>query len=102
MPLTASRRRQALVVCLAAVGSLVACAVLVGAAVLVPAPPVVVPLLCVVCLGLPLLIGVELRDTLARLHAPATPTMTALTPPDLAALRAELARLPEVDHPLDL
>lgn len=73
------------------------------AAILVPAPPTVLPLLGVVCVGLPMLAAWEL----ARTHAALGGILRALRrgrPLDeraLSDLRRALARLPETAHPLD-
>jgi hypothetical protein len=66
----------------------VACAGLITAAVLVPAPPVVVPLVVLVCVGGPIVSTLELARAVAVLRGPA------------AELRRELDRLPETPHPL--
>ena len=65
----------------------VACAGLIAAAVLVPAPPVVVPLVALVCVAGPIASTLELTRALAVLRGPA------------AELRRELDLLPETPHP---
>jgi hypothetical protein len=60
-----------------------------GAAALVPAPPAVLPLLAVVCIGGPMLAAWELRASLTVLRA-------------VAAMRRSLDKLPETRHPLGL
>jgi hypothetical protein len=76
------------------------------AAILVPAPPAVLPLLGLVCVGLPMLAAWEL----ARTHAALGGILRALRrgrrgrPLDERALndlRRALERLPETAHPLD-
>jgi hypothetical protein len=78
-----------LVCALAAVAS----AGLFMAAALVPAPPVVLPLVAVVCIGLPMLAAWELS---------ATPRHAPLDSRALARLRQHLDELPETRHPLGL
>ena len=88
MRLPSSRaRRQAGLACLSAALMALACAGLITAAVLVPAPPVVVPLLVLVCVAGPIVSTFELTRALAVLRGPA------------AELRRELDRLPETPHP---
>ncbi len=65
----------------------VACGGLITAAALVPAPPVVVPLVVLVCVACPMAATFELARALAILRGPA------------AELRRELDRLPETPHP---
>ena len=67
--------------------SVVAAAALVVAAALVPAPPAVLPLLVLVCVGTPVAGAFELAGALAEVDAPR------------AQLRRELDRLPETPHP---
>jgi hypothetical protein len=69
-----------------------ACVALVTAAALVPAPPAVLPLVALVCVGLPMAATVELPGAIATLRSDARA---------LAALRRHLAELPETAHPLD-
>jgi hypothetical protein len=61
---------------------------LITAAALVPAPPVVVPLVVLVCVAGPIVSTFELARALAVLRGPA------------AELRRELDSLPETQHPL--
>jgi hypothetical protein len=63
------------------------------AAALVPAPPVVLPLVVAVCIGLPMLAAWELSAARGR---------TPLDSRALARLRRHLDELPETRHPLGL
>jgi len=65
----------------------IVCAALLVAAALVPAPPVVLPLVIVVCLGVPMAATYELSRALAAVHDPR------------ARLRRQLDALPETQHP---
>ena len=67
--------------------SVVAAAALVVAAALVPAPPAVLPMLVIVCVGSPAAGAFELACAVAEADAPR------------AQLRRELDRLPETPHP---
>jgi hypothetical protein len=82
-------RRDAIAACGVAVLALVTCATLMTAAVLAPAPAAVLPLLAIVCVGCPIAFAWSLPASLARLRA-------------MEALRRQLARLPETQHPLGL
>jgi hypothetical protein len=93
-PLTGRRRVAFAWVSTALTGIL--CAGLVSAAALVPAPPAVLPLIAVACVGCPLLAGWDLRAALAR-HRPRGDDARAL-----AELRRRLDALPETRHPLGL
>lgn len=86
LPSTRARRR-AVLTCLSAAFTAVACAALITAAVLVPAPPAVVPVLVLVCVAGPIASTFELTRALSVLRGPA------------ADLRRELDRLPETPHP---
>lgn len=96
-------RRQAAMVCAVAAVAAIIGAGLLCAAILVPAPAAVLPLLGLVCVGLPMLAAWEL----ARTHAALGGIMRALhrgRPLDeraLKDLRRALERLPETAHPLD-
>ena len=63
-------------------------AALVAAAALVPAPPAVLPLLVLTCVGAPIASAFELSRALAAVRAPRE------------ALRRQLDALPETPHPL--
>jgi hypothetical protein len=63
---------------------------LLAAVALVPAPAIIVPFAIPVCLGCPMLAMYELPRALAVLRDPG------------AALRRQLDRLPETQHPLGL
>ena len=87
-------RREAILSCVFAAFTAVACAGLFAAAALVPAPPVVIPLVIIVCVSCPMAAAWHLPASLAALrrrnHEKA-----------LAELRRELDRLPETQHPLE-
>jgi hypothetical protein len=93
-------RRYAIARCVFVALIALMCAGLLAAAALVPAPPVVVPLIAVVCVGCPLVAGCELAEALDRLRA--TPRARALDPLALDDLRRQLDSLPETQHPLGL
>jgi hypothetical protein len=96
-PLT---RRRAIVVC-ASVALIVAmCAGLVTAAALVPAPPAVVPLLAMVCIGCPMVAACELPAAIAALRR--TGRARRLDSGAVARLHRQLDSLPETQHPLGL
>lgn len=101
-------RRQTIVRGVVAALMTVTCAGLIGAAALVPAPPVVLPLLIVVCVGCPMLVAGELSGSIAALRrgSRASHEASALTLPldqrALSQLCGQLDRLPETDHPLGL
>ena len=82
-------RRDAIAACLVAALALVACGTLLAAAVLTPAPPAVLPLLALVCLGCPTAFAWSLPASFAGLRA-------------MEAMRRQLDRLPETQHPLGL
>ena len=90
-------------VCAVAVLAALLGAGLLCAAILVPAPAAVLPLLGVVCVGLPMLAAWEM----ARTHAALGGIVQALRHGGrlderaLAELRRALERLPETAHPLD-
>jgi hypothetical protein len=88
-----ARREAVLSVVLAGVTA-IACAGLFAAAALVPAPPVMIPLVIIVCISCPMAAAWHLPasfDTLRRRkHAKA-----------LAELRRELDCLPETQHPFE-
>ena len=74
------------------------------AAALAPAPPTVLPLLALVCIGGPMLAAWELRSSNALLLARQRVGAGAdgLDHSAVAALRRSLDRLPETQHPLGL
>jgi hypothetical protein len=98
VPVGALTRWQAVQICLSTAAVLLMGVGLCSAAILVPAPAAVVPLVAVSCAALPLLAGWRLPMAVAVLQD------TSRRPPELsaAALRRELDRLPETDHPLGL
>jgi len=69
-----------------------ACAGLVSAAALVPAPPLVLPLIAIVSIGGPMTVTPELQAGIAALRRQRGA---------IAALRRNLAELPETAHPLE-
>jgi hypothetical protein len=96
-------RRQAAMVCAVAVVAVLLAGGLLCAAILVPAPAAAIPLLGLVCVGLPMLAAWEL----ARTHAALGGILSALRRRGrlderaLHELRRALERLPETAHPLD-
>jgi|tagenome__1003787_1003787.scaffolds.fasta_scaffold20986869_8 hypothetical protein len=68
------------------------CAALFSAAALVPAPPGVLPIVVIVCIGAPMLASLELPAAYKVLREETTA---------IAALRRHLAQLPETRHPFD-
>jgi hypothetical protein len=85
-------RRQALEQCLFVVLTALVCSGLLCAAALAPAPPAVLPLLVLTCIGLPMLAACELPPALAVLRAGRA----------LRDVRRQIEALPEVEHPLGL
>lgn len=71
------------------------------AAALVPAPPAVLPLLVVVCIGSPMVAACELPGAIAGLRRRSAGAH-ALGARELKALRRQLDALPETQHPLGL
>jgi hypothetical protein len=92
MPVFTSQTFRARVACAGAGLTLVVCAGLIGAAALAPAPPAVVPLLAVICVGLPVLAAFELAAWVPVLRGDRA----------VARLRRRLDALPETQHPLGL
>ena len=86
-------RRHALLTRLVCALAVVTSAGLFTAAALVPAPPAVLPLVVVVCIGFPMLAVWELSAAHGR---------TPLDARALARLRWQLDELPETRHPLGL
>jgi hypothetical protein len=93
-----SRLHATFVCCFAAAAGL-ACAALVGAAALVPAPPVVLPLICAVCMAYPLAFRDEVLWSIGVLRGSG---LSRLRRRDVIRLQRELEQLPETEHPLDL
>jgi hypothetical protein len=79
--------------CAFAAATAVATAGLLGAAALVPAPPVILAVVIVVCIGGAMGAGFELARGVASLRAARRAR---------AELRGALDALPETPHPLDL
>jgi hypothetical protein len=84
--------------CVLAVLAAVLCGALLGAAVLVPAPPAVLPLVVVVCIGAPMVAGHRAYGAMGVLRR----RRAALDEAALGRLRRELDRIPETQHPLGL
>src|SRR5688572_235666 len=101
-PAFAPRRRAAMVCAVAAVAALLGAGLL-CAAILVPAPAAALPLLGLVCVGLPMLAAWELARTHAALGGlgPALRRGGRLDERAVRELRRALERLPETAHPLD-
>jgi hypothetical protein len=99
-------RRRAIRLCVFAALTALMCAGLLTAAALVPAPTAVLPLLVVICIGCPMVAACELPSAIAGLRAGRGGQRRAGRRPSrvdvraLAALRRELAQLPETRHPL--
>jgi hypothetical protein len=85
-------RRDAIARIAFAVVVVLACAGLVSAAALVPAPPLVLPLIAIVSIGGPMTVTPELQAGIAALRRQRDA---------MAALRRNLAELPETAHPLE-
>jgi hypothetical protein len=92
---TPNRRRSALACAFAGLVVLVSVG-LFSAAALVPAPPAVLPLVAIVCIGGPMLAAWELRSAIGRRSA------APLDSHALTTLRRHLDKLPETKHPLGL
>lgn len=98
-------RRRAIVSCVVATFTALTCAALLGAAALVPAPPGVLPVIILACVGCPMLAATALPDSIAALRARRLTRSGAAPPLDrraLKKLRGELDRLPETRHPFGL
>jgi hypothetical protein len=89
-------RREAIFVCVTAALVMLMGAGLCAAAILVPAPAAVVPLIALSCVVMPLLAGWRLPGAVSALRG----QPRRFGELSLAALRRELDRLPETDHPL--
>jgi hypothetical protein len=92
-------RRQTALTCVFSALAVIVSAGLFSAAALAPAPPAVIPLVVVVCIGAPALAAWELSKTIGarRRPSPSPLDSTALT-----TLRRHLDELPETQHPLGL
>jgi hypothetical protein len=93
-------RRQALLACLFAALTVVTCAAMFTAAALAPAPAALVPLVAVLCVGLPMVAAWELPRAVAALRRHGV--LRSHDTRAVAELRRSLARIPETAHPLDL
>jgi hypothetical protein len=93
-----TRAQPRLVLAVAAITALVSTAMC-AAAVLAPAPPIVVPLVVLICVGCPMFAGWEVPKALASLRAEQTERSHRRA---LAAMRKGLEQLPETEHPLGL
>jgi hypothetical protein len=76
-----------------------ACAGLLSAAALVPAPPVVLPFIVTVCVGVPMVVACDSASALAVLRN--RWLRRRLDERALGELRRDLDLLPETGHPLD-
>ena len=85
-------RRQAIARFVFAAVVVLTCGGLFSAAALVPAPPDVLPVVVLVCIGVPMIASVELPAAYAALREETNA---------IASLRRHLAQLPETPHPLD-
>jgi hypothetical protein len=96
-------RRKALMDCAVAVLAALLGGGLLCAAILVPAPPAALPLIALVCVGLPMLGAWELARTHAALGGLGSALRRGgrLDERALHELRRALERLPETMHPLD-
>jgi hypothetical protein len=93
-PLT---RRRALGSCAFVALTVAMCAALLSAAALVPAPPAVLPLIVVVCIGCPMVAAWELPRAIAALRPPPARPLDARA---VQTLHHQLDSLPETPHPL--
>jgi hypothetical protein len=84
-------RPAAIATCLCAAAAFIICAALLALAALMPPPPYIVPLVVITGLGVPLAAAWDLPAAVRTLRAEGEP---------LRRLRADLAQLPEVQHPL--
>ena len=96
-------RRQAVVVCLFALVTVLLCGALVIAAVLLHPPAIVLPLIVLVGIGCPLVAGCELPKAITALQEARAVRRERRDAEGqaLAALRRDLALLPETRHPLE-
>ena len=86
-----SRRQAGLTLLFVAVTALL-CAGLISAAALASAPPAVLPLIALTCVGFPMLAALELPGALAAFRHDYA----------VGRMRRHLEALPEVEHPLGL
>jgi hypothetical protein len=99
-------RRRAIRLCVFAALTAFMCAALLTAAALAPAPPAVLPVLVVICIGCPMVAACELPAAIAGLRAGRSRAAhrarraSRVDVRALAALRRELDQLPETPHPL--
>jgi hypothetical protein len=95
---------QAKLICSLAITTALLCAGLFIAAALIPAPPAVLPLAAVACIGCPILAAWDLPIAVAVLRAAAAERRETWGQPldarALVELRRSLERLPETEHPL--
>jgi hypothetical protein len=101
MPVPTPTRRRALLRCAFVAITALLCAGLLCAAALVPAPPAVLPLLVVVCIGSPMAAACELPGAIDALRR-GSGGVRPLDARALEALRRQLDGLPETQHPLGL
>ena len=101
MPVPTPSRGRALLRCAFIAITAVMCAGLLCAAALVPAPPAVLPLLVVVCIGSPMAAACELPGAIDGLRR-GSGGVRPLDARALEALRRQLDGLPETHHPLGL
>lgn len=92
-------RAQSIAVLMVAVVSVAISAGVCVASVLVPAPPGVLPLVVVVCIGAPMFASWDLPPAIASLRADRARRAARGA---VAKLRRSLEELPETDHPLGL
>jgi hypothetical protein len=95
-------RREAILVCVFVVLTVLTCAGLLGAAALVPAPPIVLPFVIATCIACPMAAAWELRPSVAVLCAGRRAGRRPADARLLAEMRRYLEELPETRHPLDL
>jgi hypothetical protein len=99
-------RRRAIRTCVFAALTALVCAALLTAAALASAPPAVLPFLVVICIGCPMAAACELPAAITGLRATRRGAgrrarrASRVDVHALAALRRELAQLPETRHPL--
>jgi hypothetical protein len=99
-------RRRAIRLCVFAALTALMCAGLLTAAALARAPAAVLPILVVICIGCPMVAACELPAAIAGLRAGRDGAgrrarrSSRVDVRALAALRRELAQLPETRHPL--
>src|SRR5690349_17687498 len=92
-------RSQAIFNCVACVITALVCAALVSLAALEPAPPGVIPVIALICVGAPIIAAFDVLASLAVLRASRPDTLDRRA---IGELRRKLDRLPETRHPLGL